>query len=107
MDKRKLLKNKIELECSQYCRNILRKRNGTFKDDTYSSIATKTKTQLSTNFKKGSIAINKAEIYTFASTENLSFTTPSLSKFGMCMAIKTSMGTVIKEPSDIYKYNSL
>ena len=33
MDKRKLLKNKIELECSQYCRNILRKRNGTFKDD--------------------------------------------------------------------------
>lgn len=33
MDKRKLLKNKIELECGQYCRNILRKRKGTFKDD--------------------------------------------------------------------------
>ena len=33
MDKRKLLKNKIELECSQYCRNILRKRKGTFEDD--------------------------------------------------------------------------
>lgn len=80
---------------------------GTFNDDTYSSIATKTKTQLSTNFKKGSKAINKAEIYTFASTENLSFTTPSLSKVGICMAIKTSMGTVIKEPSDIYKYSSL
>ena len=80
---------------------------GTFNDNTYSSITTKTKTQLSTNFKKGSKAINKAEIYTFASTENLSFTTPSLSKFGMCMTIKTSMGTVIKEPSDIYKYSSL
>ena len=33
MDKRKLLKNKIELECGQYCRNILGKRKGTFKDD--------------------------------------------------------------------------
>lgn len=33
MDKRKLLKNKIELECGQYCRNILRKRKGTFKDN--------------------------------------------------------------------------
>ena len=80
---------------------------GTFYDNTYSSIATKTKTQLSTNFKKGSKTINKAEIYTFASTENLSFTTPSLSKVGIYMAIKTSTGTVIKEPSDIYKYSSL
>lgn len=33
MDKRKLLRDKIEMECSQYCRNILRKRTGTFKDD--------------------------------------------------------------------------
>ena len=33
MDKRKLLRDKIEMECRQYCRNILRKRNGTFKDD--------------------------------------------------------------------------
>lgn len=80
---------------------------GTFNDDTYSSIATKTKTQLSTNFKKGSKAIKKAEIYTFSSTENLSVKTPSLSKTGMYISIKTSMGTVIKEPSDIYKYNSL
>ena len=80
---------------------------GTFYDNTYSSIATKTKTQISTSFKKGSRAINKAEIYTFASTENLSFTTPSLSKVALCMAIKTSAGTVIKEPSDSYRYKSL
>lgn len=33
MDKRKLLRDKIEMECRQYCRNILRKRTGTFKDD--------------------------------------------------------------------------
>lgn len=33
MDKRKLLRDKIEMECRQYCRNILRKRNGTFKED--------------------------------------------------------------------------
>lgn len=33
MNKKKLLNKKIELECGQYCRNILRKRTGTFRED--------------------------------------------------------------------------
>lgn len=31
MNKRELLKNKVELECKQYCRKLQKTRNGTFK----------------------------------------------------------------------------
>ena len=32
MDRKKMLNKKIELECGQYCRKILRKRTGTFRE---------------------------------------------------------------------------